>query len=762
MNMMHTQKLDTLFEKISFWVLLLTIVLAIVAFLPATIYPISGVKAIIIVSGVSLSLVCYGLSLLIKKNVPLPFGETNNTVLWTSIAVLISVLLSSIVSASPRSSFLGDAFESTTGGFIFLLFAVAFLSVFLIGSVEDVSEKKKRSLAVYMALMVSFTLVGLFHLVRLFAGQGFLAFNFFSSQTVTTLGSWYDLGAFAGIVFIISSLALYFLPLPKKYSILSLIFAVSSFLGLIIVDSAVVWFSIGLAAVVSTGYSALAVWNNRINSGKRSVRQFEGPARFAVIVIAAPIFFIFSVFGHTITDSLNTKLGTTYSEVALPWQYTLSITSQTIENSPFLGVGPNRFVYQYLKFKPAIINQTNFWSVNFQNGVSYLSNVIATQGMLGLIVWVLFLAALVRSAKETILRFSRENEQTDVFTQYVTLSSLIITGFLWTFTLLYVPSHTILFLTFVFTGLFLSHTVSTSVYKNGRITQIAIALIVLFSISWGVFYVKKTVAYAYFLNANRIVATGGDISKAVNNLHIALAWDTSDAYYQGLVQVNMYQISALIPQLSTGNTDPALVTKIGTLVSDGLNYARAAQHLDPANVSNYLAEAYITGIASNLKIPAAYETARHAYVNALTLDPYDPSIYLAAARLEGAQGSTTEAVSDLSIALRLKPDYTDALFEGGAMAYNGKDYQTASNLFTKVLTVDPTYSTAAYYLGLSYAHLGMTDAAIQVFTALAKAFPDNKDIQSTLTSLKAGTTPPAPSIREQQPTPSKVKTKTTR
>jgi tetratricopeptide (TPR) repeat protein len=116
----------------------------------------------------------------------------------------------------------------------------------------------------------------------------------------------------------------------------------------------------------------------------------------------------------------------------------------------------------------------------------------------------------------------------------------------------------------------------------------------------------------------------------------------------------------------------------------------------------------------------------------------DPSIYLSLGRLDYAEGSTTAAVNEVSDALKLKPDYTDALFEAGVISYNVNNYQTATQAFESVLKIDRTYTNAEYFLGLTFARANDMTDAITIFTDLAKSYPQNTTISTILSDLKNG------------------------
>src|SRR3989344_8054162 len=51
---------------------------------------------------------------------------------------------------------------------------------------------------------------------------------------------------------------------------------------------------------------------------------------------------------------------------------TLDIAKKSLKDNVVLGTGPNTFVYDWLKFKPAAVNNTIFWIARFNAGFGYL------------------------------------------------------------------------------------------------------------------------------------------------------------------------------------------------------------------------------------------------------------------------------------------------------------------------------------------------------------------------------------------------------
>jgi tetratricopeptide (TPR) repeat protein len=74
----------------------------------------------------------------------------------------------------------------------------------------------------------------------------------------------------------------------------------------------------------------------------------------------------------------------------------------------------------------------------------------------------------------------------------------------------------------------------------------------------------------------------------------------------------------------------------------------------------------------------------------------------------------------------------------GLLEYNNADYGAAASALEKAIAVQPDYSNARYFLGLSYARLGRTKDALTQFSRLSADNPDNQSVVSVITTLQSG------------------------
>ncbi|MEK7464003.1 MAG: tetratricopeptide repeat protein [Patescibacteria group bacterium] len=771
-------------EKISFIVFLITIILAPLAFLPTSHALLDMSKTAVIVFGVLTSGILYFISAFKQKNLSIP----KHPLVFVAGGIIASIIISTLLSTNISKSFFGQGFELGTGSLFLVLFLASLLTVYL------THKEKDRVLYIYGGIIVSFIILALFHAVRFLVGPEVLTFGLFQSTMSSLIGRWDDLALLAGIVGIVSYIGLQFITLNKFLKFLLIALLVVSGIFLFIVNSSVIWIAVALVAagMVYYQYSLAPAHENGEKAG--IIKRL--PVLSLIILIIA---LACAWKGDTLARPVIEALKLEPSEVALPWQLTLDVASDTLKESPLFGAGPNRFASQYLKFKPAGINADNLWSVEFSNGSGVIMSSLATQGIVGFLLWCIFIIMLAFAG------FSGLRKTNDNFSRFFVGSTFFTSIFLWIACFVSVPSHSIMLLTFVMTGLFISSLVaegqvqlvgtgSSESSRFKKIIQIIIAAALVVCVVWAFAYLKKMVAIGYFqsgISALNLPQNQG-IETAEKNFGKAISWDENDIYYQALSEVDILKITALSQQLQlqaqqgAKTPDSALIAQIGKLVEEAVGYTRSATAFDPTNYYNYVAEARISEVALSLKIENAYENTKTAYLNALKHNPYNPALYLNLARIEASQNKFAEAQQFVGAALQLKQNYIEAIFllsqiqvsqgqikeaitsvqvasqinptnplvffQLGLLYYNDKAYQEAVNAFSKATELNNQYANAQYFLGLSYARLGKTADAISQFEILAQTNPDSEEVSLILSNLKAGKSPFADA---QPPTDSK-------
>ncbi|MDE2188765.1 MAG: hypothetical protein KGJ35_03510, partial [Patescibacteria group bacterium] len=356
---------------------------------------------------------------------------------------IILVLISSIGSGSFVMSFFGQGYEYSTAGFLILLAILGMISTFIF------SRNHARNLTLYAALFLSFVLVALFQIVKLISPASLSFGGILSGATATLIGSWYDLGFFSAVVLILALTAFPRMPLGRSRQIVLAVIALVAVFFLVLIGMPLIW--LGLALV----FLSLAVVYWATSSGPWTHRLSWW--NIGIFIVMA----LLSWKGNVISAPLITATNATYSELHLPWQMTLDVGTGSLKSAPIVGSGPNTFTKQYLLYKPASINQTDFWSVEFSQGSGFVPTLASTLGLAGIILIIILYTCYIRAGIKSL-----KLRQSDPLAEYFSRSSFFAAAFLSFIMLSYAPSYAVLVITVLLAGLFIGTEI-----QNGTISS---------------------------------------------------------------------------------------------------------------------------------------------------------------------------------------------------------------------------------------------------------------------------------------------------
>lgn len=731
------------------------------------------------------------------------FSIPKSPILLAGLGLPVVYLISALLSKNWSAGLLGQGFEFGTVTSLALMFLLMFLSSVYLRS-------KERVFYLYIAFFASFFVVALYQGLRLLFGANFLSFGSLIPTTASSIvGKWYDLGIFFGLATILSVATLQFLILKRLFRVLLYIVFLSSLFFVAVINFYVLWV---VFAVFSFSFFVYTVLFNRdglsLERGKsvkeynqvvRGFIQSKGISLLPLVLLAVSLFFVVSEYPtraqQPVGDFISRVFNVQYVEVRPSWSGTIQVAQDTLTASKrdfFVGTGPNQFVTSWLRFKPAGVNNAIFWNTDFSNGIGTIPSQIVTVGMLGFLVWLLFLALIAYKGIKLIFRPSQ-----DPFIRYLTLSSFLGTLYLWVMLILYVPTMPIIALAFVFTGLFVAVLAQSNVIKDQRVgflrdprlgfvSVLVMVLLIIISVSCGYLTLQRFVASIYYQKgqaiANEQFPDQASAMKGLSDAELLIRrantfW-TNDTYYATLSQINLAKLNILANQLSQPNLPKdqadALVAQFSTIRDQMVGNAQSAIAFNPNNYQNYDLFGHVAEALIPINVQQAYENAVLAYKKVIELNPHDPGAYLSLARVEVMNKDYTSAFSYIDKALAEKPNYTEAIifktqlqvqqndlngaiesvaqlailnpndptimFQLGFLLYNSKDWRNSGIALERAVTLNPQYANARYFLGLDYANLDMRDQAIAQFVEIQKTNPDNQEVQQILTNLRAGRT----------------------
>jgi tetratricopeptide (TPR) repeat protein len=688
------------------------------------------------------------------------------------LALPLSYLFSMLFSTDPSLGFTGIGIETDTIVFVTIA-SVAFLFSFVY--FKTLRTVRLLTSVVFWSL---FAAVAIQAIVIIFG----LPFPIFSDRSVNLIGKWNDLGitvALLALLTLVQAEMGHTTPL-KKGLYGALLFALVLLLG--IINFSLVWGFVLVGSIVLgiikflTMRKGGAVEETQAPTQKSVAHRIPWFASLGVVISA-----LFLLFGSSFNSGLTKVFPVSSLEVRPSFSSTLEVIGKARDGSlgrALIGTGPNTFGESWLEHKPAEVNQSLFWNLDFNVGFSTIVTAFGTVGLLGVLAWLVPLL-LVGLGVIRVWRLSVLSREEKIAATSVGIASV----FLLAAVILYVPSSNVVLLTFVLSGAtfgFLwrqgqaggneEQVPVTGMRKIVSMGAMAALLVVLVVVTFIVD--RRFVAEAYTqraqyafaqndaANGAKWLASAQSIDKDRNNMRLAV--DAGNLRLQ---------------QIAADTTTPAadLQTQFAAVLTSTIDAGKAAVAMFPSDYQQHLALARVYDFLSTLKIQGAYESAKQYYLEAQKLNANNPEIALALGRLEAAKGNKELTEQFVTQALTLKPNYTDAIlfvvqlnvanndipnairaataatqtapgvgpiwFELGLLYYAAGDTKSAVPALERAVSIVPDYANAKYFLGLSYYNEKKSAEAIKQFEDLEKSNPESQEVKLILSNMKEGKGP---------------------
>ncbi len=674
--------------------------------------------------------------------------------IFLSLLGLLAVYLVSSFFAKPMAvSLFGSGGE--VGTFFFLLFSV--ISFFLITSIFS---SEKRILNFFSAIILSSIVVFILQFAHSVLSLNFGALS--SSRIDSFLGAWSELAIFFGLVALVAIIFLEFFDAKKNiriflYSVLGM-----SLLSMALINFTAAWIVFGSLLLVLLVY---------LFSSQGDTRNF---ARLPLLIILVAMFF---VLAQPFVGDLINSAGLSSVDVRPSWSATYDVVKSAWEQGPLafiFGSGPNTFVYDWIKFKPAEINQTIFWNTRFASGIGLIPTFAATGGVLGVLAWLSFLLFILYYG------FKSVGYSENSVTKSLLLVSFLGSVYLWTFNIIYSTSNFLFVLSFFVTGTFFAMLVKSGIinlkvfsFANktsvGFVSSLLIVLLLIGSVATFYLFFQKYWAALSYNRGIAAVNVDGNLDNGENLILKATQFDDQDRFERSLSQIGLLQLSRL---LSQNLPQEEMKIQFQNMLAFTIQHAQQATNINPVDPLNWNTLGSVYQNIIPFQIEGTRDVALSSYSSASEVAPTDPTPLFYSAQVEAQYGNNEEAKSFLNSALKIKGDYTDALFllsqiaaqEGdlqgairqteqarltapndigilfqlGLLYYQAGDYENSKAILERTITLSPDYSNARYFLGLAYDNLGQTQNAIGQFERIEALNPDNAEVPKILSNLKNG------------------------
>ncbi|HCY17904.1 MAG: Tetratricopeptide repeat domain protein [Candidatus Nomurabacteria bacterium GW2011_GWF2_35_12] len=682
--------LSNIFDRISFWSLFVVIVLLPIFFLPFTQIPIETSKGLLFVMGLAISIIFWIAARFSDGKINLP----KSWLLLSAFGVLLVFLISALFSSALQVSLFGIMLDVGTFYFMLGAFLLMLLSSIVL---KDIKNAK----TVFWGIIISSAVLFLFQSLRLFMPD-LLSLGILGGKTDNILGSWNALGLFTGFSTIMSLFIVEFFSVPKGIKwLLGVLIAFSVVLSAV-VNFPLIWEILGIFALIIFIYKISFSFGRKQEEG--SEKKHFPAFSFAVVMVSLLFFMSGQFIGELLPNSLNLS----NIEIRPSFGATMSITGKALMKDPILGVGPNKFGEVWAMHKPQVINATQFWDTSFNSGSGLLPTFASTTGSLGILAWLTFFILFIMIGAKSLFASIKNNMNWEVVVFFVASLYLFVSSFF------YSTGEVMFLLAFAFTGIFIG--LSSAGRSNGEISMsflddprksffsiFFLVILMIISAAVGFKYVERLASVTYFgktLSASTIPMAEDSITKAIS-LH------QNDLYLRTYTQVYLTKINSIVTKGSAlSETDKA---DLQTSFDQAVNGAQLAVAYNSENYLNYNSLGAVYNTVGLLGVKGTYDKAIEAYKTASTLNPLNPGIKLATARVYFADGKIKEAKDFVKEALSLKPDYIEALIT-----------------ISQIEKSDGNNTVA-----ISYAE-----------TALSLA-PDSQDLIQYVNSLKGGSSTPS-------------------
>lgn len=418
---------------------------------------------------------------------------------------------------------------------------------------------------------------------------------------------------------------------------------------------------------------------------------------FSVKKIVKPFFFLscLVIAGGIIITGRTLLQQKILTDVLPPFAASWSIGADNLKSikSTFIGVGPEYYQQNYLHYKPAWLNTTPVWNLQFNQASNLPLTLIVTHGFLGVIAWFMLLIA--------IMNRSRNNSSaTRPFVAMVLTTILI--------ELLLPPNIVLLaFQAFLLVFWVVSeknklkdvqvHAFTVQLIKSGTdiqkvpkhsnflvyfLTGLSALSIVLCAYWLSVFGYAQ---YEMFQAISGTVHNNAQLVYTAQQKAISLD-PYSASYLRAFANTNLAIAQSLAQNKNMTEQDKQ---QILNLIQQAIQIAKNTITIEPENSLNWviIARTYnnLVGVADG-----ADNLALSSYNQAISFSPTDPVINLELGGLYYRLGQYPQAVQQLEKTVQLKPDWANAYYNLANAYRQNKQFQQAYDAYQQTLVLLPS------------------------------------------------------------------------
>jgi hypothetical protein len=354
-----TSKLDRIAE----WCMVLLVGLLPIFFIPITWITTVQAKASLVAVLLVITTVCFVIARFNEGSIKAP----SSLVLAAGLLMPLVYALSVVISGASQVSLVGAGVEQDTLAFACVLYAALVLSALIFYGAPRAGIRAIRSLFIGGFLLVSLEIAH-------FIFPSFSLGGVLLGQAGNAFGNWNELAILLGLFIVLGIALRHTKSAQGKWGYLFGSVSLISALFLIIANFFDVWTAVGIAGLVAILVQHFA---SRAQSGLPAEASAQAgmsaaPLGTRGVWITLIVLALFSMlFGTLVNNVLPSRIRVANIEARPSLQGTIAIGQQSLTepSSLFFGAGPNTFSREWGLYKPASINQSDYWNTNFTSGV---------------------------------------------------------------------------------------------------------------------------------------------------------------------------------------------------------------------------------------------------------------------------------------------------------------------------------------------------------------------------------------------------------
>lgn len=412
--------------------------------------------------------------------------------------------------------------------------------------------------------------------------------------------------------------------------------------------------------------------------------------------------------------------------------WSIAIDSLRTPRSALIGFGTDSYSDMYSRFKPLWVNGQDYWRLNFGAASNYPLTLIVTQGLFGVVTWLLLVMAMVKLFKATRPE-NRPIAMTVLATmglQLVLPANLVVLGIQTIGLIYWLASQTDLFSVIQLRTQAVKGDdpyASLTDTPQNKVMPVVVGVLILIGLAFPAYSMYRVfAAFNLMYQADRAAFKNEAINVYEYQRQAVAIMPYLDSLRRQYAITNLQIAIALSNNKNLTDSDRTQITQ---LISQAIREAKAATILAPSNTQNWitLGEIYrnISGVAKE-----ADQWAVNSMVSAIETDPTNPLLRIDLGQIFFDKAQYEDAANFFNQAIELKPDLAGGYFQLGRALKEVGQFENAKTLLQKSQSLVTADSEEFSVIAKGISEL---DAAIAA----------SKSAQKTTT-----TTTPAPKIND--------------